>query len=60
LGCSKHTNPILRCFINPEGLNRRDMLVGMVHEFIELANSLTLSIKVLSQDLIGAWVTIQG
>jgi hypothetical protein len=31
--CGSHTNPVLRCFINLEGLNYRDLLVGVVHEF---------------------------
>jgi hypothetical protein len=60
LGYDEHTNSILRCFINPEGLNYRDLLVGMVHEFVELANGLRLSIEVPSQDLSGAWVTVWG
>jgi hypothetical protein len=29
----EHIDPILRCFINQEGLNYGDLLVGMVHEF---------------------------
>jgi hypothetical protein len=48
LGCDKRTNPILKCYINPEGLNYRDFLVGMVHKLVELANGLRLSTKVLS------------
>jgi hypothetical protein len=28
------TNPALKCFINLEGLNCRDLLEGMVHEFM--------------------------
>jgi hypothetical protein len=28
--CRIHTNPVLRYFINPEGWNYRDMLVGVV------------------------------
>jgi hypothetical protein len=32
--CNVYTNPILRCFINPKGLNCADLLVGMVHEFV--------------------------
>jgi hypothetical protein len=28
--CGICTNPILRCFDNPEGLNYKNMLVGMV------------------------------
>jgi hypothetical protein len=40
LGCGEHTNPILSCFVNPEGLNWGDLLVGVVHEFIELANGM--------------------
>jgi hypothetical protein len=31
--CSECTNPILRCFINPVGLNYEDLPVGMVHKF---------------------------
>jgi hypothetical protein len=31
--CSKHTNPVLRWFDNPEGLNCGDLLVGIVPEF---------------------------
>jgi hypothetical protein len=31
--CGESTNPILRCFINPKGLNCEDLLVGMVLEF---------------------------
>jgi hypothetical protein len=60
LGCRERTNPVLRCFVNPEGMNCRDLLVGMSHEFIELTNSLRLSTDVPSQDLSGAWVTIRG
>jgi hypothetical protein len=54
LGCSKHANPVLRCFINLEELNCWDLLVGMVNELVELANGLRLSTKVQSQDLSGA------
>jgi hypothetical protein len=49
LGCGGCTNSILRCFINPEGLNCGDKLVGVVHEFIELANALRLSTEVTVQ-----------
>jgi hypothetical protein len=28
-----HTNPVLWCFVNLEGLNYGDLLVGVVHEF---------------------------
>jgi hypothetical protein len=31
--CSLHTDPILRCFDNLEGLNCGDLLVGVVPEF---------------------------
>jgi hypothetical protein len=31
--CRICTNPVLRCFVNLEGLNYEDLLVGMVHEF---------------------------
>jgi hypothetical protein len=30
--CRIHTNPILRCFVDPEGPNYEDLLVGMVSE----------------------------
>jgi hypothetical protein len=30
--CGIHTDPILRCFVDPEGLNCRDLLVGVVPE----------------------------
>jgi hypothetical protein len=30
--CEIHTDPVLRCFINPEGLSCGDLLVGVVHE----------------------------
>jgi hypothetical protein len=30
--CGIHTDYILRCFVDPEGLNCRDLLVGMVPE----------------------------
>jgi hypothetical protein len=26
------TDPVLKCFGDPEGLNYKDLLVGMVHE----------------------------
>jgi hypothetical protein len=32
--CGIHTNPILRCFMDPEGLNYRDLLVGVVLELV--------------------------
>jgi hypothetical protein len=32
--CNERTNPILRCFINPEGLNCGDLLLGVVHKFM--------------------------
>jgi hypothetical protein len=53
------TDPILRCFINPEGLNCEDLLEGIIFELCKLANGLKLNIEVLSQDLSGAWVTVQ-
>jgi hypothetical protein len=31
--CKIRTNPVLRCFINPEGLKCGDLLVGVVREF---------------------------
>jgi hypothetical protein len=55
--CGMHTDPILRCFDNPEGLNCEDLLVGIVPE---LANGLRLSTAVLSHNLSRAWVTVRG
>jgi hypothetical protein len=31
--CSERTNPILMCFVDPEGLKCGDLLAGVVHEF---------------------------
>jgi hypothetical protein len=28
--CGIHTDPILRCFVDPEGLNYGDLLIGVV------------------------------
>jgi hypothetical protein len=47
-------------FVNPEGLNYGDLLVGVVHKLVELANGLRLITEVLSQDLSGACITVQG
>jgi hypothetical protein len=60
LGCGERTNPIQRCFVNPERMNCGELLVGMVYEFVEQAISLRLSIELLSRDLSGAWVTVRG
>jgi hypothetical protein len=32
--CGIHTDPVLRCFVDPKGLNYGDMLVGMVPELV--------------------------
>jgi hypothetical protein len=32
--CGIHTDPILGCFVNPEGLNYGDFLVGLVPEIV--------------------------
>jgi hypothetical protein len=37
--CSKCTDPVLRCFVNPKGLNCGDLLVGVV---LELMSWLTI------------------
>jgi hypothetical protein len=29
-----HTNPVLRCFMDPEGLNYGDLLVGVVPKLV--------------------------
>jgi hypothetical protein len=43
--CGKHTDPVLRCFDNPEGLNYGDLLLGIVPK---LANGLRLGTAVSS------------
>jgi hypothetical protein len=43
--CGVRTNPDLRCFNNPEGLNCGDFVVGVVPK---LANGLRLGTVVLS------------
>jgi hypothetical protein len=53
LWCGIHTDPILRCFVNLEGLNCEDLLEGMVPKLNKLTNGLKLSTKVSSQDLSG-------
>jgi hypothetical protein len=58
--CGIHTDPVLRCFVNPKVLNYEDLLEGMVLELGELANGLRLSTEVASQDLSGVWLTFQG
>jgi hypothetical protein len=47
-----HTDPILRCFDNLEGLNCENLLVSV-------ANGLRMSTEMPSQDLSGAWITVQ-
>jgi hypothetical protein len=32
--CRIHTDIILRCFVNPEGLSYGDLLVGVVPELV--------------------------
>jgi hypothetical protein len=32
--CGIRTDPILRCFMDPEGLNYQDLLVGTVSELV--------------------------
>jgi hypothetical protein len=32
--CGEHTYPVLRCFVNPKGLNYGGLLVGMVPELV--------------------------
>jgi hypothetical protein len=32
--CRIHTDPVLRCFITPKGLNCVDLLVGVVPELM--------------------------
>jgi hypothetical protein len=32
--CDEHTNPIVRCFINPEVLSSGDLLVGVIPELM--------------------------
>jgi hypothetical protein len=51
LGCQNcgavSTNPVLRCFSKPEGLNYEDLIEGALLEFGELANGLRLNTEVL-------------
>jgi hypothetical protein len=42
------TDSVLRCFVNPEGLNCEDLLEGAIPELGELANGLRLNTEVLS------------
>jgi hypothetical protein len=60
LCCGIHTDPILECFVNSEGLNCEDLLEGVVPKLGELANGLRLSTEVPSHDLSGVWVTFRG
>jgi hypothetical protein len=46
------TDPILRCFIDPEGLSYEDLLEGIIPKLGELANGLRLKTEVPSQDLV--------
>jgi hypothetical protein len=32
--CKIHTDPVLRCFVNLEGLSYRDLLVGVIPELV--------------------------
>jgi hypothetical protein len=34
LWCIIHIDPILRCFVNPEGLNYKDLLEGVVAKLV--------------------------
>jgi hypothetical protein len=34
--CGIRTDPVLRCFMDPEGLNYRDLLIGVVPEIAGL------------------------
>jgi hypothetical protein len=52
------TNPFIKCFANPKGLNYEDLLEGIITELGELANGLRLNTEVSSQDLSGACVTV--
>jgi hypothetical protein len=58
--CDMHTDPILRCFDNSEGLNNGDLLSCHDSQIHELANGLRLGTAVPSHDLSGAWVTVSG
>jgi hypothetical protein len=48
------TNPVHRCFDNPEGLNRGNLPSGYGSRVRELANSLRLGTVLPSQDLSGS------
>jgi hypothetical protein len=43
--CRIHTDPLLRCFNNSDGMNCGSLLVGIAPQLFELANSLRLSMK---------------
>jgi hypothetical protein len=53
-------NRVLRCLENSEGLSNGYLPVGRGPLVHELANDMRLGTTVLSQDLSGAWLTIQG
>jgi hypothetical protein len=55
-----HADLVLRCLDDLEGLNHRYMPSGCGLQVCELANNLRLGTVVPSQDLSGAWVTVQG
>jgi hypothetical protein len=46
LQCGIFTDHVLRCVNNPEGLNCRDLVEGIVPELGELANGLRLNTEV--------------
>jgi hypothetical protein len=53
------TDPIYRCFNNPEGLNHRDFPSGCGSLVHELTNGLRLGTVVASQDLSATCVTVR-
>jgi hypothetical protein len=54
-----HTDPVCRCFDNPEGLNNRYLPSRCGPRVRELAIDLRLGSVVASQDLSGVRVTLR-
>jgi hypothetical protein len=58
--CDMHVDPIHRCLDDSKGLNSGYLPSGHGPQVHELANAFTIGTAVPSQDLSGAWVTVQG
>jgi hypothetical protein len=55
-----HTDLVLRCFDNPEGMNSEDLPSWCNSRVHELANGSRLGTTMPSLDLSGAWVIMCG